>query len=168
MSRQQIVVMGVSGSGKSTIAGMLGRALGWSFAEGDDFHPAANVRKMAEGHPLTDEDRRPWLQAIRDWMTAEALAGRDSVISCSALKREYRDVLRQGPGRLTFVLLAVDRDVLKSRLERRPQHFMPATLLESQLRTLEPLGEDESGVSVDASRSADEIVAEIQRRLHLH
>ncbi len=167
MNPLQIVVMGVSGSGKSTIAGMLADALGWPFAEGDDFHPEANVRKMSDGRPLTDEDRRPWLLAIRAWMTRQEMSGREGVVSCSALKRGYRDMLRQGPGRVTFVLLDVSRAALEVRVAHRPEHFMPATLLDSQLRTLERLEPDEHGITVDGDLAPAEIVADILRELHL-
>ena len=167
MSRRQIIVMGVSGSGKSTVAEMLARELGWSFAEGDDFHSEENVRKMAAGSPLTDEDRLPWLRSIRDWMAGQATDGHDSVVACSALKRAYRDVLREGSDRVTFVFLAISQEALEARLAERAGHFMPATLLESQRRTLEPPGDDEDAIAVDADQPAPEIAAEILRRLSL-
>jgi gluconokinase len=166
VSQQQIVVMGVSGSGKSTTGERLARALGWSFAEGDDFHPEENVRKMAEGRALTDEDRWPWLLAIRAWMTREDLAGRDSVVSCSALRRAYRDVLRQGPSRVTFAYLEVSEEALRARLAGRTGHFMPESLLDSQLNTLEVPGEDEGAVVVNGNQTPAEIVADILSALH--
>ena len=165
MSRRQIVVMGVSASGKSTVAGSLARELGWPFAEGDDFHPEANVHKMASGSPLTDEDRLPWLRSIRAWMTAQATEGHGSVVSCSALKRDYRAVLSEGPGQVTFVFLAIGQDALEARLAERTGHFMPASLLESQLQTLEVPGDDEDAIAVDADQPASEIVADILSRL---
>ncbi|MBS1674064.1 MAG: gluconokinase [Actinobacteria bacterium] len=160
-----LVVMGVSGSGKSTLAGVLSGRLGWDLKEGDDLHPAANVHKMESGIPLTDDDRWPWLERIRSWIAAELEAGRPGVVTCSALKRSYRDVLAM-PG-VRFVHLAGTRGELAERLGRRLGHFMPASLLDSQLETLEPLGEDEDGIVVDAAlpvqEAADEVVAWVER-----
>ena len=143
-----VVVMGVAGSGKTTLAVELTRRLGWPYAEADDFHPPANVAKMAAGVPLTDEDRWPWLEAIRDWLTAQARAGRSTVVTCSALRLAYRDVLRQAEGRVRFVHLTADPALLSARLARRSGHFMPATLLASQLATLESLVPGEDGVVI--------------------
>jgi len=143
-----VVVMGVAGSGKTTLAVELTRRLGWPYAEADDFHPPANVAKMAAGVPLTDEDRWPWLEAIRDWLTAQARAGRSTVVTCSALRLAYRDVLRQAEGRVRFVHLTADPALLSARLARRSGHFMPATLLVSQLATLESLVPGEDGVVI--------------------
>ena len=147
-----VVIMGVAGSGKTTLAVELTRRLGWPYAEADDFHPRGNVAKMAAGVPLTDEDRWPWLEAIRDWLTAQARAGRSTVVTCSALRLAYRDVLRQAEGRVRFVHLTADPALLRERLAQRSGHFMPATLLASQLETLETLvaGEDGIVLTVDA------------------
>ncbi|MFC9998921.1 gluconokinase [Nocardia sp. NPDC127526] len=142
-----VVVMGVSGSGKSTVAQLIAAETGWDLLEGDDLHPPANIAKMAAGQPLTDEDRRPWLEAIAQWMTDQVGTGRSGVVTCSALKRSYRDLFRhalaESPGtRLTFVHLTGPREELLRRMATRPGHFMPATLLDSQLATLEdPAGE---------------------------
>lgn len=143
-----VVVMGVSGSGKTTLALELQRRLGWPYAEADDFHPAANIAKMAAATPLTDADRAPWLAAIRDWLTAQARAGRSTIVTCSALRRAYRDVLREAEGRVRFVHLTADAAVLAPRVANRIGHFMPAALLPSQLATLEPLGADEDGITI--------------------
>lgn len=151
-----IVVMGVSGAGKSVVGAALAAALGVAFGEGDAFHPAANVAKMAAGTPLTDADRAPWLAAVADWMAAHPQA----VVACSALKRAYRDRLRQGVPGACFVLLAVPPTQLRQRVRDRRGHFMPPALLDSQLATLEPFGADEHAVAIDARGSiADEVAA---------
>jgi carbohydrate kinase (thermoresistant glucokinase family) len=142
-----LVLMGVTGSGKSTVAGLLSGRLGWALAEGDDLHPPANIAKMAAGHPLTDDDRWPWLRLVREWIDGQIAAGRPGIITCSALKRAYRDVLRDP--HVVFVHLAGSRDVLAGRLAARHGHFMPAQLLDSQLADLEPLATDEQSVVVD-------------------
>lgn len=159
------MVMGVSGSGKSTVATLLAERLGWEFAEGDDFHPRANVDKMHAGHPLTDADRAPWLARIREWIDAHIAAGRSGVVTCSALKRAYRDVLRAPEVR--FVHLSGSETLLTQRLDGRTGHFMPPTLLRSQLETLEPLQPDEAGLVVDIAPPPAEQVAEIVQRLGL-
>ncbi|MGV9269075.1 gluconokinase [Kitasatospora sp. NPDC003701] len=142
--------MGVSASGKSTLGRLLARERKVPFAEGDDFHPAANIARMAAGHALTDEDREPWLSSLADWIRRTTRAGAGAVVSCSALKQEYRDVLRAaGPG-VRFLYLALDREVAHARIARRAGHFMPTALLRSQFDTLEPLQPDEPGVTVDA------------------
>ena len=128
--RQHIVVMGVSGCGKTTVGEQLAAALGWSFAEGDRYHPQANIDKMAAGIPLTDEDRWPWLRILADRIGAEERAGRSSVLTCSSLRRSYRDLLRSGGGRVRFVHLYGTREVLASRLGARTGHFFPSDLLE--------------------------------------
>ena len=143
-----VVVMGVAGTGKTTIGPLLADALGVPYAEGDDFHPPANIAKMSAGTPLDDDDRWPWLESIRDWLTAQTRAGQPSVVTCSALKRAYRDVLRTAEGRVRFVHLTAAPDLLEQRMAHRAGHFMPTTLLPSQLATLEPLDDDEDGVSV--------------------
>ena len=141
-----LVCMGVSGCGKSAIAGELVDRLGWDFAEGDDFHPSANKNKMRAGIPLNDADREPWLDALTRWLDTHASAGRSTISTCSALKRDYRDHLRRAAGLVVFVFLDPSTDVLKDRVQHRHGHFMPATLLGSQLEALEPLAEDEPGV----------------------
>jgi gluconokinase len=138
-----VIVMGVSGAGKSTVAEALVRRTGWAFAEGDELHPGANRRKMAAGHPLTDDDRWPWLHRIADWIGAQESAGRNAVVTCSALRRAYREVLTAGHPSVRFVYLAVDRAELEARLATRQGHYMPAALLQSQLDTLEEPGTDE-------------------------
>jgi gluconokinase len=153
------VVMGVSGTGKSTIARLLAEDLGWASAEGDDFHSAANIAKMHAGHPLTDEDRLPWLKAIADWIGVREAAGDGGVVTCSALKRSYRDLLRAGHPDVRFICLIGSHDLLEQRLEHRAGHFMPASLLDSQLDTLEPLQPDEPGGNIDVSQSPAQIEA---------
>src|SRR5919107_184607 len=134
-----IVVMGVSGSGKSTVAEGLVERLGWEFAEGDDFHPPANVEKMRSGIPLDDDDRWPWLRTLAAWIGEHEQAGRSVVVTCSALKRSYRDLLRDGHPSVWFAHVTVDPDLLRERIEKRTGHYMPSSLLDSQLDTLEPL-----------------------------
>jgi gluconokinase len=155
---QHLVVMGVAGSGKTTVATLLAARLGWTFAEADEFHPQANIDKMSAGIPLTDDDRWPWLEAMRDWLTSEADAGRSTVVTCSALKRAYRDVLRGAAGRVRFVHLAAPAAVIGDRLGHRSGHFMPVSLLPSQFETLQPLLSTEDGVTVDAEGSPDVVV----------
>jgi gluconokinase len=144
-----VVVMGVSGCGKSTVARGVAESLDVTFAEADDFHPAENVAKMAAGAPLDDADRGPWLEALAAWMAEEAREGHSTVIACSALKRSHRDVLRAGPPNVVFVHLDGPVRVVADRLEERTGHFMPASLLGSQVAALEPLGPDEDGVTLD-------------------
>jgi carbohydrate kinase (thermoresistant glucokinase family) len=146
-----LVVMGVSGSGKSTVAGVLAGRLGWPLEEGDDLHPPENVAKMAAGHPLDDDDRAPWLRRIREWMEEREEAGENGIVTCSALKRRYRDVLRDGD--VVFVHLAGSREQLLARLTARQGHFMPASLLDSQLADLEPPGADERALTIDIGPS---------------
>lgn len=155
--------MGVAGAGKSTVALRLAGELGWDFEEGDELHPAANVAKMAAGQPLTDADRWPWLEQVARWIDAEIAAGRRGVITCSALKRAYRDVLRRPE--VLFVYLSVPRAELERRMATRAGHFMPAALLDSQLAALEPPGDDESALSVDASGDPARTVELIERAL---
>lgn len=146
---QHLIVMGVSGSGKSTVAEGLAERLGWPFLEGDILHPPANVAKMAAGTPLTDDDRWPWLEAIAAWIAAREAEGTSSISSCSSLKRAYRDLLRKGAPGVRFVHVAGDHAVLAARLAARQGHFFPAQLLASQFATLEPPGPDEDAVTVD-------------------
>jgi 6-phosphogluconate dehydrogenase len=160
-----LVIMGVSGSGKSTVAGILAGQLGWDLAEGDDLHPAANVAKMASGTPLTDEDRWPWLDLVADWITRHTGAGVPGIITCSALRRGYRDKLA-GPN-VVFVHLAGNRNIIGQRLNARMDHFMPPTLLDSQIATLEPPQADERALTIAAGRAPAEEATEIIRRLGL-
>lgn len=159
-----LVVMGVSGSGKSTVARMLADRLGCRFAEGDDLHPAENVAKMRAGVPLNDDDRRPWLDRVAAWITERVAAREDGVVTCSALKRAYRERLARGGG-VVFVYLAVDRARLEKRLADRRGHYMPAGLLDSQLATLEEPGTDEPAVRVYADAPPDAVVDEVLARL---
>jgi gluconokinase len=158
-----IVVMGISGSGKSTVGAALALRLGVPYAEADDFHSAANVAKMSAGHPLTDADRDPWLHAIAGWLAAHDHAG--GVVSCSALRRRYRDILRTGAPDVQFVDLDGDPEVARRRVAGRAHHFMPAELVASQLATLEPLAPDEDGFVVDYDTPLDELVASIAERV---
>ncbi len=149
MTNTHIVVMGVAGSGKSSVAEELQRRLGWPLAEGDDYHPESNIAKMSAGIPLTDEDRWPWLDLIVAWTAEQAAAGKSTIVTCSALRRVYRDRLRAAPGRTIFVHLAGTEELLAERMTARTDHFMPPTLLPSQLATLEQLDPDEEGVVLD-------------------
>lgn len=151
-----LVVMGVSGSGKSTLALELASRLGVPMAEADEFHPPENIAKMSQQVPLTDEDRWPWLHALRDWMSNRSRTG--SIITCSALRRSYRDVLRQAQGTVLFLHVTVDTPRLTDRLEHRSGHFMPPSLLESQLATLESLDPDEDGVVLSNDSTVDQLV----------
>jgi gluconokinase len=150
-----IVVMGVAGTGKTTIGPLLASRLGVPYAEGDDFHPEANIAKMTAGTPLTDEDRRPWLEAIGAW--AHGRAGLGGVVSSSALKRAYRDRIRSAAPGVVFVHLTGDRPLIEDRMAHRKGHFMPTALLDSQFGTLQPLQADETGVAVDVTGSPEEI-----------
>ena len=150
-----IVVMGVSGSGKSTVGAALAGRLRVPFEDADDLHPRENVEKMTRGEPLDDQDRWPWLERIGEWLARHADGG---VIACSALKRKYRDQLRGHCPSVEFLHLEGDREVIERRQSSRPGHFMPSSLLTSQFETLEPLAPDEDGVVVDVSGSVDEIV----------
>lgn len=154
-----IVVMGVAGCGKSTVAALLAERLGWELLEGDSLHPARNVERMSAGVPLDDADRAPWLAAIADRMRERRAAGRPLVVACSALARRYRDVLR-GDG-VAFAHLSGSRELLERRIAERSGHFMKAGMLDSQLGTLEPLGADEAGVTADIDAEPDALVARI-------
>ncbi|MFI7502059.1 gluconokinase [Streptomyces sp. NPDC049687] len=158
-----VAVMGVAGTGKTTIGALLAARLGVPYAEGDDFHPPANIAKMSAGTPLDDADRWPWLDAIGSW--AHGRAGHGGVVSCSALKRSYRDRLRAAAPGLVFVHLAGDRALIEDRMAHRRGHFMPAALLDSQFATLQPLGPDEAGVVVDVSGTPEEIAERAARAL---
>jgi gluconokinase len=157
-----VIVMGVSGSGKTTIGRLLAETLGWSFHEGDDLHPPANVQKMATGLPLTDADRLPWLMELRRLIERYAADGENAVIACSALKASYRKILAGGLDGVRFVHLTGSRDLIRERLAQRQGHFMKAKMLDSQLAALEP---PSHAVEVDVTGSPEEIVAEIRRRL---
>ncbi|WP_196780778.1 gluconokinase [Nocardioides sambongensis] len=161
MSEQHplLVVMGVSGSGKSTVGAALAQRLCVPFTDADDLHPAANIAKMSAGTPLDDEDRRPWLAAVGRWLAGHTATG--GVVSCSALKRSYRDQLRDHARKAIFVHLDGSREVIARRQADRPGHFMPAGLLDSQFAALEPLGDDERGVVLDVARSVEELVDEV-------
>ena len=156
--------MGVSGSGKTAIGSQLARALGVEFVEGDAYHPPANVEKMSAGIPLTDADRKGWLQAIARRLRLANDNGTGVVVSCSALKRSYRDAIRAGAGPVQFVFLRGRRELIAQRMRSRKGHFMPASLLESQLATLEEPMPDEGVWLVDVTGSPDEIVASLVER----
>jgi gluconokinase len=164
---RHVVVMGVSGSGKTTVAKGIGVATGLIFAEADEFHSEVNVAMMRAGVSLGDDDRWPWLRALAAWMTARAAEGTSTVLACSALKRSYRDVLRQGPPGVDFVHLDGPTAVIRERISQRAGHFMPASLVDSQLATLEPPQPDEPILVLDVSRSPDELVAAAVNRLGL-
>ncbi len=154
---RHLVVMGVAGVGKTAVAKRLATSLGLVFAEGDDFHPAANVEKLSSGAALTDEDRWPWLEAIVDWTRQHHEAGLSTVVTCSALRKGYRDVLRKADPQTFFIHLSGREELLRRRMEAR-QHFMPTSLLRSQLDTLEQLEQSESGMTIDVAAPVDEVV----------
>jgi carbohydrate kinase (thermoresistant glucokinase family) len=156
-----VVVMGVASAGKTTVGEGLAQALAWPFRDADSFHPASNVAKMSAGLPLTDADRWPWLDAIVSWMDARAAAGEHGVVTCSALKRAYRDRLRTSHAAVRFVHLHGSRDLLAARIAARADHFMPASLLDSQLATLEPPAAEEAALDIDISRDPGDIVREL-------
>jgi gluconokinase len=162
-----LVVMGVSGSGKSTIADKLAERLGWRYEDGDRFHPASNVAKMKAGHPLTDEDRWPWLQAIADEIDRLCKAGKRATIACSALRRSYRDILVHGRNDVRIVFLNGTQELIASRLAARHGHFMPPGLLSSQFRTLEPPAASERPITVSIDASVETIVDDIVNQLNL-
>jgi gluconokinase len=158
-----LIVAGVAGSGKTTVGALLAGRLHWQFADADTFHPAANVAKMKAGIPLTDTDRQPWLRAVAEWMDARIADGEPAVVTCSALKRAYRDLLLAGRPTATLVFLQAGRDVLDRRLMARHDHFFPEKLLDSQLAALEPPAPDERVQTVlaegDAAQTAAKIIA---------
>jgi gluconokinase len=160
-----LIVMGVAGSGKTTIAQALVERTGWAFTDGDDFHPASNVEKMRSGRPLTDEDRWPWLRTIAAEIDRNREAGGHVVITCSALKRAYRDVLIGRRTGVRLIFLKGSRDLIDERLRARRGHFMPPELLDSQFATLEEPRRDESAVVVDVAPAVDAIVDDIVRQL---
>jgi len=160
-----VVVMGVSASGKSTLGAALAQRLGWAFQEGDDLHPAANVARMAAGQPLDDADRAPWLDRVADWIAQRSAAGEGGVITCSALKRAYRDRLRAARADLAFVLPDPPEAVLRARIAGRRGHFMPPSLLDSQLRTLERPAADERALAITGEPDAEAALAQVERWL---
>jgi len=162
-----LVVMGVSGVGKSTVMAMLAERLGWPTLEGDALHPPANVAKMAAGEPLTDADRAPWLAEIAAWIGEREAEGVSSIVTCSALRRTYRDALRTGHPSVWFVHLVAPVPTVALRMVDRAGHFMPPALLDSQLEALETLAPDEPGWAVDAAPEPIAIVDEIVARLGL-
>ncbi|GHD50634.1 gluconokinase [Mycetocola manganoxydans] len=156
----QIIVMGVSGSGKSTIGALIAGALGVPFVDGDSLHPQSNIEKMAGGQPLNDDDRWPWLATVGRTLADAGRRGTGMVIACSALRRSYREAILETAPRTRFVHLAGTREVLATRVEGRSDHFMPTTLLDSQFATLEPLGDDEPGIVINIDQTVPAIVAE--------
>jgi carbohydrate kinase (thermoresistant glucokinase family) len=156
-----LIVMGVTGAGKSTIAAALNAKLGWAFQEGDDLHPAANIAKMHAGIPLTDADRAPWLAAVKAWIDARVAEGEPGLITCSALKRSYRDYLVAGHANVRILYLRASQALLEAHLQHREGHFMPATLLDSQLATLEEPAADERPITVDVRDNVADTVDEI-------
>lgn len=144
-----IIVMGPSSVGKTTTAQMIAAELGWPFAEADEFHPPQNIEKMSAGIPLNDADRQPWLETIRDWISGQAAEGRSVVLTCSALKRRYRDTLRGARARVRFLELVASKALVAERMAQRTGHYMPTSLLDSQFADLEELHDDEDGVKID-------------------
>lgn len=160
-----IVVIGVSGTGKTTVARLLAQRLDLPFADADDAHPPANIAKMAAGVPLDDADREPWLEAVGRWLHAREEAGTGCVLACSALKRRYRDTLRAACPGVFFLHLTAGHELLAQRLGHRSDHFMPAALLDSQLAALEPLEPDEQGARLDVGPPPDQIAETAVRLL---
>ena len=159
--------MGVSGCGKTTVAAILAGRLGWPFEEGDALHPQANIEKMAAGHPLTDADRWPWLTKVSDWIDERFDAGENGLITCSALKRSYRDLINRRGSGLIFVYLAGSRETIEARLASRYGHFMRASLLASQFADLEEPAVDEPAIRVDIGPPAEKVAEEIIAALGL-
>lgn len=160
-----VIVMGVSGVGKSTIAEALDRELGWPFQEGDALHPPSNVQKMHAGVPLTDADREPWLAAVKAWIDGRVAAGEPGLVTCSALKRRYRESLVAGRAQVRVLYLKADEQVIEERIKARTGHFMPASLLESQLHILEEPSADENPIVVDVAGTLEETVQAALRAL---
>ena len=158
-----LVVMGVAGSGKTTVARMLAERLGWRFQEGDALHPPGNVAKMSAGTPLTDDDRWPWLHAIAAVIDGWRAEGASGIVTCSALKRAYREILVGGRADVRLVHLAGDKALIAARMAARKGHFMPTALLDSQFATLEPPGAEERAIVVDISPGLEVLVAEIEK-----
>lgn len=162
-----VVVMGVSGSGKTTVGKGIADAMGWKYADGDDFHSEANVTKMSAGAPLTDDDRWPWLRAIAAWLDDHARQGNSAVVTCSALRRVYRDLLREDHPSVRFCHVEATVELITTRLGSRRDHYMPPSLLASQFATLEPLSAGEPGVVVSAAGTPEEIVLRALLALNL-
>lgn len=167
---QIVIVMGVSGVGKTTVAKGLSALMGWTFAEGDAFHPEANIEKMHAGHPLTDDDRWPWLRLIGDWISEQARTDGYAVVTCSALRRAYRDLLREDRPTVRFLHLVAGEELIGDRMTHRKDHFMPASLLHSQYETLEPLEPDEleaGSVVVPVDGTAAQVLDRVMTALDL-
>jgi gluconokinase len=162
-----IVVMGVAGCGKSTVAALLAERLGWEFTEGDALHPAGNVEKMRLGIPLNDADRQPWLQEIARTIGDWRAAGTPGIVACSALRRSYRDIIAAGAEDLRFFYLRGSFALIEQRLKARQGHFMPASLLDSQFKTLEEPSADEPAITLDTGAPAVELVNSVLEILHL-
>lgn len=162
-----LVLMGVSGCGKSTVAGLLVDRLGWPFEEGDDLHPQANKDKMSSGHPLTDDDRWPWLEKVAEWVEGQLDAGENGLITCSSLKRSYRDVINRRGSGIVFVYLAGSRETISARLVARRGHYMPSSLLDSQFGDLEEPAPDEPEMRVDVGPPARVIAQHVIEALGL-
>jgi carbohydrate kinase (thermoresistant glucokinase family) len=160
------VIFGVSGAGKTTLGKLLARELAWRFIEADDFHPATNINKMPSGHPLTDEDRWPWLERLRQQIEHSLAAGENAVLACSALKRAYREHLRVSDG-VKFVFLRGDYALIEDQLRQRHGHFMNPALLRSQFADLEEPGPDEDALTIKSGRTPEELVKEIKTKLHV-
>ncbi|MFI0479304.1 gluconokinase [Actinomadura sp. 9N215] len=162
-----VVIAGVSGSGKTTIGSLLAERLGWDYAEADSFHSEANIEKMRAGHPLTDADRLPWLRAIADWIDDRLATGRPGVVTCSALKRGYRDLVAGGRPGVRVVLLDGDRDLIAARMRARKDHYFSADLLDSQFADLELPGPDEDVLTAPVTGPPEETVARLRTALGL-
>jgi carbohydrate kinase (thermoresistant glucokinase family) len=160
-----LIIMGVSGCGKTTIAELLSRELGWEYRDGDEFHPQSNVDKMHSGTPLTDDDRWPWLKAIVAWIDEKRQAGAHAIVTCSALKKSYRDILIGSRKDVALIYLKGTEDLIAQRLSKRKGHFMPKGLLRSQFQTLQEPGPDEHAITVSIVPAPEEIAATILREL---
>jgi gluconokinase len=162
-----LVLMGVAGVGKSSVMAELAARLGWPTLEGDSLHPLANVAKMTAGNPLSDAERLPWLRAVAAWIGEQEAHRTSSIVTCSALRRSYRDLLRRGHPSVWFIHLVAPIDVLETRIERRRGHYMPASMLASQVATLEPLERGEPGSTIDAIPAPDGVAEQVIEALRL-